>query len=255
MDHNDKASDFAPNCRSFAGLPFPACYAGHSGTDFMAAGSFPMMDAGSFDVLTAAPGIVVRVQDGFADRCYFDPRVKEKEKITCPNNPGRDPNYVAIRQDDGLIAYYFHLKRSSIRVHENDRVECGQFLAKVGSAGISANPHLHFELREIRGKPPAELSKYSWKAANSRAVDPYDPGASLWAKLKGLHPQLTCGDAKAAACRQEKSRLSCDNRHQRVFCEALDALQHATCALMVGTKCALRCSDFCKKIEGAVRCP
>ena len=46
---------------------------------------------------------------------------------------------------DGIETLYAHC--SKILVNENDNVEIGEEIAKVGNTGNSTGPHLHFEIR------------------------------------------------------------------------------------------------------------
>ncbi len=130
-------------------------YDGHTGTDYLVNG-FSAMDAG-IDVLAAAGGTVIGIQDGFPDRC--------REDCTTP------PNLILIVHPDETASAYVHLKRGSILVKEGDVVSRGQKIAEVGSSGDSSDPHLHFEV--LRKDP-------------LRAVDPYantgDPHVTLWEK-------------------------------------------------------------------------
>ena len=71
-DRNKGRNDL--DCRNYQGRPFPACYDQHEGSDFMMAGGFATMDAGSLDVIAAAGGVVTDVATANFDRCYFDPR-------------------------------------------------------------------------------------------------------------------------------------------------------------------------------------
>jgi len=48
-------------------------------------------------------------------------------------------------QTDNIQTLYAHC--SKILVKENDIIESGQEIAKVGSTGNSTGPHLHFEIR------------------------------------------------------------------------------------------------------------
>lgn len=48
-------------------------------------------------------------------------------------------------ENNGVETLYAHC--SKILVKENDSVEIGQEIAKVGSTGNSTGPHLHFEIR------------------------------------------------------------------------------------------------------------
>jgi murein DD-endopeptidase MepM/ murein hydrolase activator NlpD len=118
--------DYACNART---------YDGHNGTDFAL---FPyqwiMMDAPEVEIVAAAPGVIIDKADGNFDR-------------QCTSN-GNPANYVVVRQDNGLYAYYFHMKSGSVTpLAINARVAEGDYLGLVGSSGNSTGPHLHFELR------------------------------------------------------------------------------------------------------------
>jgi murein DD-endopeptidase MepM/ murein hydrolase activator NlpD len=145
VDHDRNEGRNPADCRNYQGRPFPACYDQHEGTDFMMVGGFATMDAGSFDVIAAAGGVVTEVASGHFDRCFFDPR--EPDRINCQGDQREVANFVNIRQDDGLLARYLHLKKDSVTVRKDQRVACGHILGKVGSSGRSSAPHLHFELR------------------------------------------------------------------------------------------------------------
>lgn len=53
-------------------------------------------------------------------------------------------NNVVVRHSDGTQAYYNHLMHNGALVHVGDSVKQGQVIAKSGSTGFSAFPHLHF---------------------------------------------------------------------------------------------------------------
>ncbi|HVG41526.1 MAG TPA: M23 family metallopeptidase, partial [Chitinophagaceae bacterium] len=53
-------------------------------------------------------------------------------------------NYVIIRHNDGTQAYYGHLQFNGALVQVGDTITQGQAIAKSGSTGYSAFPHLHF---------------------------------------------------------------------------------------------------------------
>ena len=56
----------------------------------------------------------------------------------------RQANFVSIRHIDGSQAYYGHLQYNGVLVNIGDTVQQGQLIAKSGSTGYSAFPHLHF---------------------------------------------------------------------------------------------------------------
>lgn len=82
------------------------------------------------EVTAARPGVVVRVEQSFTkggvNKKYY-----------------RKANHVTILHSDGSQAYYGHLQHNGALVHVGDTVQQGQVIAKSGSTGYSAFPHLH----------------------------------------------------------------------------------------------------------------
>jgi murein DD-endopeptidase MepM/ murein hydrolase activator NlpD len=88
------------------------------------------MNKGS-PVLAARSGVVVSVQESAT-------------KGGLKNKYLHNGNYVIIRHNDGTQAYYGHLQFNGALVQVGDTVTQGQAIAKSGSTGYSAFPHLHF---------------------------------------------------------------------------------------------------------------
>lgn len=114
----------------------------HRGTDFYA---FPfgwdMAVGREIEVIAAASGTVFNLGDGEYDlQCSYD------------DTPGsetlsRGHNFTVLRHDDGTYALYTHLMRNSnTHLEIGQRVEAGEVIGALGSSGITAYPHLHFEL-------------------------------------------------------------------------------------------------------------
>ena len=82
-------------------------------------------------VTAARAGVVVRVEENFTGGGI------SKKYL------GR-ANQVVIRHDDGSQAYYGHLQYNGVLVNTGDTVKQGSVIAKSGSTGYSATPHLHF---------------------------------------------------------------------------------------------------------------
>lgn len=57
---------------------------------------------------------------------------------------GGNGNYVLIRHRGGLATTYSHMARLAVKA--GDCVERGQTVGFIGSTGLSAGPHLHFEV-------------------------------------------------------------------------------------------------------------
>lgn len=163
-------------CRNYADEPFPSCYDGHDGSDFILDGGFVAMAADPLAVLAAADGTVVLTEDGNYDLCHGQDFV-----VSCDGHP-MIANKVHIEHRDGLFSHYLHLMKDSVAVEVGDDVVCGQPLGFVGSSGRSSTPHLHFEVQDIDGL----------------VLDPFALAAeaSLWRRQNGPYelPGPDCGD-------------------------------------------------------------
>ena len=117
-------------------------YDGHGGTDiFLWPYTWTSMDRRELAVVAALGGTILSKQDGKFDR-------------QCEWTGSPPANFVVIRHDNGLVGYYWHLKRGSVTAKAvNARVAAGEFLGHVGSSGFSTGPHLHFEIRGADDKP------------------------------------------------------------------------------------------------------
>ena len=82
-------------------------------------------------VAAAREGVVVRVEQRYKKGGF-------KKKYL-----GK-ANVVVIRHSDGSQAMYAHLQHNGALVKVGDSVLAGQMIAKSGSTGYSAMPHLHF---------------------------------------------------------------------------------------------------------------
>ncbi|WP_439814314.1 peptidoglycan DD-metalloendopeptidase family protein [Zavarzinia sp. CC-PAN008] len=148
LDPGPKVRDF--NCGT-------RTYNGHTGTDFVLwPYGWNTMDRMAARVVAAMGGVIVQKRDGEYDR-------------QCSSATSAAANYVVIRHDNGLLGYYWHLKRGSVTTKAiGARVALGEAIGFVGSSGQSSGPHLHFEVRNAAGA----------------VIDPYagacNPGASRW---------------------------------------------------------------------------
>jgi murein DD-endopeptidase MepM/ murein hydrolase activator NlpD len=57
-----------------------------------------------------------------------------------------DGNHVIIQHSDGSQAMYWHLQYKGALVNVGDTIQAGQVIGKSGNTGLSAFPHLHFEV-------------------------------------------------------------------------------------------------------------
>ncbi len=74
-------------------------------------------------------------------------------------NPGGYGNYVLINHGDGRSTLYAHM--TSYCVSYGETVTQGQVIGYVGSTGLSAGPHLHFEVR-VNGNTTDPKSYFSF---------------------------------------------------------------------------------------------
>ena len=146
VDH-DPARGTRSQCLNYDDQPFPLCYDGHDGSDFILADGFAQMDRESARVVAAAAGEVYGVTEDNYDRCHGDWSTGD---ISCDGNPVR-ANYVRVRHANGWVSWYYHLKRDTVVVEIGDAVDCGDVLGLVGSSGRSYLPHLHFEVADSAG--------------------------------------------------------------------------------------------------------
>lgn len=191
---------------NYFGQNFPNCYRGHEGTDFGLVGHVITQLVGSIDVYSVAGGKVVAKADGNTDLCFYripppPANSPAQDFVFCINdkNNAKEANFVAILQDDGVIAYYYHLKRDSIAVNVGDRINCGQFLGKVGSSGISSAPHMHLTLQRMKRdanfpKTPDDFKNAAGNRSVADIINPYSP--MLWVELIANVPKKVCGDNK-----------------------------------------------------------
>lgn len=112
---------------------------GHDGVDFRLARLADL--ARGVAVRAAAPGIVLRVRDGVADR-----------SARAGGDAPPAGNGVVIDHGDGWETQYSHLRRGSVRVRPGETVAAGAPIGLVGLSGETEYPHLHFAVRH-RGEP------------------------------------------------------------------------------------------------------
>ena len=101
------------------------------------------MDKGS-SITAARAGVVVRVVDSFS-KGGFNKKYLGKA------------NQLVIKHDDGSQAMYAHIQKGSALVKLGDTVQTGQRIAKSGSVGYSAFPHLHFVVWDPTPRGRAQL--------------------------------------------------------------------------------------------------
>ena len=174
----------------------PPCYDDHRGTDW-ALVLGPLGQILGAPVSAAAPGVVLAVDDTNADVCFFD---LAENKIRCLDGTALVApvdNFVALRHDDGEIAYYVHGARGASVVVPGQRVGCLELLTPAASAGDSTAPHLHFELRGLADDafaagPPFDSMLLTPVRQATTTIDPFGPNDRWRAKTELGVPMSTC---------------------------------------------------------------
>ncbi len=160
-------------CQDYLGRAFPHCYDQHDGSDFILAGGFDAMDAGSVEIVAAQDGVVVDVHDGEYDRCHV-----EGGTVSCDGFP-MVGNQVTLEHADGSRTLYWHMQAGTVVPALGDELRCGDVLGRIGSSGYSSMPHLHFEFQAPDGTitdpyaGPWSQEESFWEEQNP---DPLLPG-------------------------------------------------------------------------------
>lgn len=83
-------------------------------------------------IRSARSGVVVAVEESFADG----------------NGVSGDENYMSIEHEDGSIARYVHITSAGALFELGQGVEQGEIIALSGNTGLTAGPHLHFDVMD-----------------------------------------------------------------------------------------------------------
>lgn len=114
-------------------------YDTHKGTDFAIPDAQAM--ARGVPVIASAPGTVLRVRDGIADRRIRNDADKQAvDNIECGNG-------VVIDHGGGWETQYCHMRNGSVAVTQGTKVETGTVLGMVGNSGLASFPHVHLSVR------------------------------------------------------------------------------------------------------------
>ena len=133
------------------------------------------------DVLAPAAGVVVKVHDRERDhRSRNSPlgfvllfgEMSLRELLGVGRVLG---NHLVLDLGDGVYAVLAHLRRSSMRVGEGERVEPGEAVAECGNSGNSSEPHLHFQLMDnprvlFAAGLPLEFDRFELAGSRRRGV-------------------------------------------------------------------------------------
>lgn len=130
------------------------------------------------DVYAPCNGKIVRCEDGLKERnpvhLVSDMFVVLKNAFF-GNLKNLHPilgNNIIMECENGVYAFFAHLKNNSIKVSVGENIKKGQVLGQVGHAGNSTAPHLHFQLMDSSNLPeakgiPCVFEKYEVYRENS----------------------------------------------------------------------------------------
>lgn len=95
-------------------------------------------------------GLVVATANDIPENWFED---TDATKIAHPKlPPGKDPkdigNFVLIDHQDGEYSLLVHMKPGSVTVRTGEQVKAGQKIGRIGFAGDSIFPHLHYSLMD-----------------------------------------------------------------------------------------------------------
>jgi len=94
-------------------------------------------------VYAVADGTVVETLDDLKDQAPGE--LPNPTTITLKTVDG---NHVILDIGHGLYAFYAHLKKGSITVHEGERIKAGTVIGDLGNTGNTSGPHLHFHVMD-----------------------------------------------------------------------------------------------------------
>jgi hypothetical protein len=114
-------------------------YNGHKGTDFRLVNA--RVYQRGIDVIASAPGTILRVRDGVADRLI---RTNADRALVRGKECG---NGLVIDHGNGWESQYCHLKKDSLLVRSGQTVSRGETLGLVGLSGKTQMPHVHLTIR------------------------------------------------------------------------------------------------------------
>ena len=118
-----------------------------------------------------ADGTVIEVVDNVPDN--FGRREN-------PANRTRTNSRIVVEHPGKKYSLYYHVSRGTAAVKVGEKVKAGQLLGRVGNAGQSSEPHLHFQFSELdpTGRQRA-LARPVHRAENARGP------SALWCAQGG----------------------------------------------------------------------
>lgn len=129
------------------------------------------------DVLAVADAIVVKRQDGIAERQRLDERL-DRDRARREGSG----NTLVLDLGDGRFVHYAHLRPGSIAVAEGQRVARGMKIAEVGFSGSASAPQLHFAVTDGAEEYASEGLPFHFDRFTllGRYADPARAGRETW---------------------------------------------------------------------------
>lgn len=112
-------------------------------------------------------------------------------------------NVVEISHEGGIKTLYAHLNSFAPKLRAGQKVKRGQFIAKVGSTGLSTGPHLHFSVYK-NNRPVNPLG--SIKAQTKEL--PAEAKAEFFALVEGYKSEIELIVAQANELQEESIMVS-----------------------------------------------
>jgi murein DD-endopeptidase MepM/ murein hydrolase activator NlpD len=122
------------------------------------------------EVYAVANATVVRIMDSLPDNVPLS-----SDRVVPVNAETVGGNYVILKLQEGLYAFYAHLKPNSIRVKIGQKVRKGQVIGLLGNSGNSDAPHLHFHLASAPSPLGAEGIPFVFKSYSVLGIEAFDP--------------------------------------------------------------------------------
>jgi hypothetical protein len=136
------------------------------------------------EVVAVADATVADIREGIPDNIAL---TEERAiPITLDTIGG---NYVTLKLEGGLFAFYGHLQPSSIKVTVGQRIKKGAVLGHVGNSGNSDAPHLHFQVMDLNSPLGAEGLPYTFRSFRRQgAIGSFEEviGGKGWQKKVGF---------------------------------------------------------------------
>ena len=122
------------------------------------------------EVYAVANATVVRIMDSLPDNVPLS-----SDRVVPITSETVGGNYVILKLQEGLYAFYAHLKPNSIRVKIGQKVRKGQVIGLLGNSGNSDAPHLHFHLASAPSPLGAEGIPFVFKSHSVLGIEAFDP--------------------------------------------------------------------------------